>query len=192
MAARATAGGIVWIKPRVEGHGNDVVAAETRPGPAIGGRHLVRHVLAREVGQRLHGRKLHLHVDRRGAHVEGAAEDVGEAEDVVDLVRIIRTPGRHDRVLAHRVSLLGRDLGVGVGHGEDDGLRRHALHHLGAERALGREAEEDVRPRDRLGQRALRGRRGMGRLPLVHAGFPALVHDAFGVAEKNVLGLGTP
>ncbi len=87
------------------------------------------------------------------------------------------------------MGLLGRDLGVGIGHGEDDRLRRHALHHRGAERTLGREAEEDVGALDRLGQCALGGRRGMGGLPLVHAGFPALVDDPLGVAEEHVLRL---
>ena len=34
--------------------------------------------------------ELHLVVDVAGAHVERAAENVGKAEDVVDLVRVVR------------------------------------------------------------------------------------------------------
>ncbi len=85
---------------RIERHRDDVVAPEARPRALIGGGDLVRHVLAGERGERLRRGDLHLHVDRRGAHVERAAEDVGEAEDVVDLVRIVRAAGRDDDVVA--------------------------------------------------------------------------------------------
>src|SRR3546814_3851409 len=52
------------------------------------------HLLARQVGDRIGRRDLHLLVDRGGVDVERAAEDEGEAKDVVDLVRIIRPPRR--------------------------------------------------------------------------------------------------
>ena len=66
----------------------------------------------------------------RRAHVERAAEDVGEAQDVVDLVRIVGAAGGDDRVGAHGAHLLRRDLRVGIGHGEDDRLGRHRPDHL--------------------------------------------------------------
>ena len=40
-------------EPRIEGDRNDVLAPEARPGALVGSRHLVGHVLAREVGERL-------------------------------------------------------------------------------------------------------------------------------------------
>ena len=110
---------------RIERRGDDVVAAEARPRAVIGGGDLVGHVLAREFGERMGGGDLHLHVDRLGAHVERAAEDVGKAEDVVDLVRIVRAAGGDDRVVARLPRVFGRDLGIGIGHGEDDRVRRH-------------------------------------------------------------------
>ena len=103
IAALATAGGIDVDQARIERHRDDVVAPEARPRALIGGGDLVGHVLARQLGQRLRGGDLHLHVDGRRAHVERAAEDVGEAEDVVDLVRIVRAAGGHDGVVADRV-----------------------------------------------------------------------------------------
>ena len=150
--------------------------------------HLVRNVLAREFRQRLGGGDLHRVVDGRRAHVERAAEDVGEAQDVVHLVRVIAAAGRDDRVLADRSRLLGRDLGVRIGHGEDDRLVGHRLHHVLGQRALHGQAEEDVRALHRLGQRARLGLRGMRGLPLVHALGAPLVHHALGVAEDHVLG----
>ena len=63
----------------------------------------------------------------------------------------------------------GDDLGIGIGHGEDDRLLRHLLDHFGLERAGGGKAEEDVGALQRLLQRARVGVGGMGGLPLVHA-----------------------
>ena len=56
------------------------------------------------------------------------------------------------------------------------------------QRALGREAEDDVGALHRVGQRARLGLDGMRRLPLVHAFGAALVDHALGVAEDDVLG----
>ena len=109
---------------RIERHRDDVFAPEAGPRALVGGGDVVGHVLLRELGQSLGGGDLHLHVDRRGPHVERAAEDVGEAEDVVDLVRIVRPAGRDDHVVADGVRLLGRDFRVRIRHGEDDRVRR--------------------------------------------------------------------
>ena len=177
----------VGDQPRIERHRDDVVGPVFRPG-AVGGGDLVRHVLARELGERAGGRDLHLHIDGGRAHVERAAEDVGEAEHVVDLVRIVGAPGRHDGVGAHGRDLLDRDLRVGIGHGEDDRLRRHQLDHVLGDRALDRQPEEDVGVDHRLLQRARRGLHRVGRLPLVHAFGAALVDDTLGVAQDQVLG----
>ena len=100
IAALATAGGNGGDQPRIERHRDDVARAEARPVALIGGGHLVGHVLAGERGERLRRGDLHRVVDGGGAHVERAAEDVGEAEDVVDLVRIVGAAGRHDGVVA--------------------------------------------------------------------------------------------
>ena len=159
IAALATAGGTSRDQPRIERHRDDVVGPEFRPRP-VGGGDLVGHVLARELGERLRGGDLHLHVDGGGAHVERAAEDVGEAEHVVDLVRIVGAAGRHDGVVAHRRHLLGGDLRVGIGHGEDDRLGRHRLAPCPASRRpWPRGRRTTSAPSKRLGQRARLGLR---------------------------------
>src|SRR5262249_8371825 len=125
-------------------------------------------------------------VDGGGADIQRAAEDVGEAEHVVDLVRVVRTAGGDDGVGADLGDLLRGDLRVGIGHGEDDRVLRHRLDHGGGERALGGQAEDDVGAGHGVGQAArLRGG-GMRRLPLVHAFGAALVDDALRVAENDV------
>ncbi len=114
---------------RIERHGDDVAGAEFRPHALVGRRDVVGHVLAGKGCERAGCRDLHVVVDGARAHVERAAEDVGEAEHVVDLVRIVRTAGRHDRVGTDVGDFLGRDLGVRIGHGEDDRVLRHRLDH---------------------------------------------------------------
>src|SRR3712207_9527437 len=47
------------------------------------------------------------------------------------LVRVVAPARGDDRVGPDRAGLLGRDLGVGVGHGEDNRLVRHRADHLG-------------------------------------------------------------
>ncbi len=172
---------------RIERHGDDVLRPEARAHALVGGGHVVRHVLLGELGERFGGGDLHRVVDRRCAHVERAAEDIGKAQHVVDLVRIVRTAGRDDGVVADAGDLFRRDLRIGIGHGEDDRPRRHGADHLFREGALGRKAEDDVRAGERVGERPAVGLDRMGRLPLVHALFAALVDHALGVAEDDVV-----
>src|SRR4028118_515356 len=50
-------------------------------------------LLGDDVGHGVGGGELHVLVYLVGADVEGAAEDAGEAEDVVDLVRVVAAAG---------------------------------------------------------------------------------------------------
>ena len=174
---------------RIERDRNDVVAAEARPRAAIGGRHLVGNVLAREIGERVRGRDLHLHVDRLGAHVERAAEDIGKSEDVVDLVGIVGAPGGDDHVVARLLRVFRRDFRVGVRHRENDRIGRHGLDHVRRQRPLGRKTEEDIRPGHRFRERPQGRLDRVGGFPLIHAFLPAAIDDALGVAQDDVRGL---
>ncbi len=57
---------------------------------------------------------------------------------------------------------------------------------FGRQRALDREAEEDVGAFQRLGERSRRGVDGVRALPLVHALLAAAIDDALGVAQDDV------
>ena len=139
---------------RIERLGDDLVRPEAAGLLAEGARHDLGRLLARQRRQRAHAGDLHLVVDGRGADIERAAEDVGEAQDVVDLVGIVAAAGRHDGVVAHRRDVFRRDLGIGIGQREDQRLGRHLGHHLALQHAGGRQAQEHVGAADHLGQRA--------------------------------------
>ena len=159
----------------------------SRPLPVQRGD-FVGHVLARQIGERAGGGDLHLHVDGGGAHIEGAAENEREAENIIDLIGIVGAPGRHDGVVAHLRHFLGGDFRVGIGQREDDRLIRHRLDHVLGESAFGREPEGHVGALESFGQRAGRGLHRVARLPLVHALGAALIDHALGVAQDQVVG----
>ena len=96
-------------------------------GPGDGWRHVavedrwdhivLQVVVGNDFGDAARGRQLHLLGDPRGG-VQGAAEDAWEAEHVVDLVRVVRTPGGHDPHVG--LGDLGHHLGGRIGHREHD------------------------------------------------------------------------
>ncbi|VTR67337.1 Chloramphenicol acetyltransferase (fragment) [Desulfosarcina cetonica] len=172
--------------PRIQWLGDDVVGTEMNRLAAIGADHRVGNVLAGQVGQGVHGGLLHGFVDLGGAHVQGAAEDEGKSQHVVDLVGIIRTAGGHDGVGPDGLGGVVVDFGIRIGQGEDDGLLVHAPERGRREGALDRQAHEHVRAIDRIGQRAGIGIAGQGCLIGIHAFGAAAVDGAPGVAEDQV------
>ena len=117
------------------------------------------------------GGDLHLVVDEPGSGVEEPTEQAGEAEDIVDLVRVIRAARGHHPHVA--LDLFRLDLGHGVRHGEDDALAGHALDVARGEHARHREPDEHVGALDGVRHLALdvlgiRGARHPG-LHEVHA-----------------------
>ena len=140
-------------EPGIERGRNDVVGPVGDLPAEERGRDLVRHVLAGEFSQRIGRGDLHGLVDGRRLHVERAAEDEGEAQHVVDLVRIVRAAGCHDRIGAHLGHFFRRDFRVRIGHGKDDRLVRHRRDHLLGDRAGRRETEERIGAVQRIGQR---------------------------------------
>ena len=130
----------------IERSRNQILASEVQAPALVSGRHGLGNVLLGEFGQRVGSCQEHLVVDSRGAHVQGAAEDEGKAEDVVHLVGVVRSARGHDHVVANGESIFRQDLRIRVGHREHDRLVRHRLDHLRREHAADAQADEHVRP----------------------------------------------
>ena len=122
--------GDVMDEPGVEGCRDDVLRPELQLLALIGGGHLVRHVFASQGRESVRASDLHFQIDPPRPHVQRTTKDVGKAQHIVDLVGIIGASGGDDRVGPHGVDILGRDLRIGVGHGEDDRLVGHRPHHV--------------------------------------------------------------
>ncbi|PPR77543.1 MAG: hypothetical protein CFH06_01228, partial [Alphaproteobacteria bacterium MarineAlpha3_Bin5] len=107
----------------------------------------------------------------------------GEAQDVVDLVGIVTSTGRHDHVVAGRDGRGVVDLGVRIGAGEDDGVGRHRQEHLRGDESSDRQAQEGVRAHQgvrqvsRLGLPDEASLEGIGHLPFVVEYTAAVAHE---------------
>ncbi len=137
----------------------------------------------------MHRGDLHRVGDRRRAAVQRSAEDVREAQHVVDLVRVVAAPGGDDRVVANGAHLVGQDLRRRVGQREDHRVRGHRGHHVGLEHAAGRQPQEHVGARHHLGQGAQAGGLCELRLVGVHQFGAALPDHAGQVGDPDVLAL---
>ena len=154
--------------------------------PAIGLGDSVGNILAGQHRDRLGGGDLHLLIDLAGTYIKRAAKDVGKAEDIVDLVRIVRAPGGDDRVGPDLLGLFRHDLRHRVGHGENDRAIGHRPYHLRAQRAGHRQAKKHVGPDKGVLQRPRVGRHGMRRLPLVHGVLAALIDHTAAIDQCDI------
>ena len=151
---------------------------------------LIEHILRDQRRDGLRRGDLHLEVDVLRAHIERAAEDAREREEVVDLVREVRAP-RADDARARLFRERRHDLRRRVRHGHDDGVLIHRAHHLLRHAARDRHADEDIRAPDDILERALllleirdlRDRVLVG----IHALRTARVDGALRVAEDDML-----
>ncbi len=171
---------------RIKGLGQDVIRPETQFLDAIGLQHRRRHLLAGQLGQRMHGGNLHLLIEGRGPGIERAAEQKGEAQHVVDLVRVIRASRGHDQILARGHRQIIGDLRIGIGHGEHDRALGHGFQHLGRDDVALGEADEYIGADHRLLQRPFgpfAGKVGLVRRQLIAA---VLADHALAIEELDV------
>ena len=121
--------------------------------------------------------------------VERTAEDVREAKDVVDLVREVRAPGRHDRIRSRCDRVRIRDLRIWIRECEHDRAVRPSSQHLGLHRVRDRHDHEHVGALHRIGERAAARRRGSRTsASLVEVATPVVDHT-LGIDEDHVLAL---
>ena len=102
----------------------------------------VKLVVADDAGDGDGCGEFHVVGDRVCSHIEQASEQSGETQDVIALVRVIRTAGRHD--LYVRSGFFGHDLGIGIGECEDDRIVGHAFDIVGGNEAGSGDADQNV------------------------------------------------
>lgn len=170
------------------GHG---VGHGVRCGPIQGGGEDVRGgelAFGDHVGQGFGGGVLHLLGDLHGPAGEGALEQAGEDQHVVDLVGEVG-PARAHHSGPVRQGYVGHDLRHGVGHGQQDGVLGHALDHLTRHQAGAGDADEHIGPDQGVGQGAVLvfpvGPGGQGGVMGGQTSV-ALAEDAVLVAEDHV------
>ena len=170
---------------------DEVVTAERQVVHLIDIVHHIGHRLFRQVGDGEGSSHLHLFVDSAGMHVESAAEDVWESNDVVDLVGIVRTARCHQHIgsAGHRVFV--GDFGHGVRQRKHDGIVSHRAHHVLRHHITLRQTHEHIGAAHRLLQRVYIAAVG-GEESLLLSQFLAVAgNDATRVEHHNVLPAGT-
>src|SRR5215212_9472171 len=118
--------------------GRDALVEDARDDVVLG-----EFLLGYHVGDRPGRSELHVLVYLAGAHVQRSAEDAWEAQDVVDLVRVVAAARGDDPGVPQ--GLLGPYLRVGVGHREDQRVLVHGLQVLRRQHTRNREPEEEIR-----------------------------------------------
>ena len=115
-------------------------------------------------------------------------EQAGEDQHVVDLVGEVRAAGTHHGGPMGQ-GHVGHDLRHGVGHGQEDGVLGHGLHHLPRHQPGAGDPDEHIGPHQGVGQGAgAPFRIGPGGQLLMVAGLPrgAGDQDAVLVAQGEV------
>ena len=179
-------GGNLQDQARVERGRDQVVGAKHQLLSGVGCGHLVAGLGLGQVGNLAHTGQLHFFGDLGCAAVECAAEDVGETQHVVDLVRIVRTARGDDAVRPRGLGQLGADFRLGVGQRQDDRLACHGLDHLDRQRTSSRAAQEHVGVLHHIGQRAGFGLLRIGGFGRVQSAGAAFINDTLGVTHEDV------
>ena len=61
----------------------------------IGTIHNIGHRAASQFGNGARRSHFHFFVDGRSSHIQRTAENIGETNDIIDLIGIVRAPRRH-------------------------------------------------------------------------------------------------
>ena len=171
---------------RFEGLGNQILRAEVERLVAISGGFLLGMRLARQVGQGAHAGQLHRFIDRGRADVQRAAEDIWEAQDVVDLIGVVGAASGDDRIGPGGLGLFGHDLRHRIGQGQDQGLVGHGLDHITRQHAGLGQTQEHISAHQGLGQGARSGFCSIGGLFRIQCA-PSFVDHSAAVADDDVL-----
>ncbi len=177
---------------RIQRLGDDVLAPEFHAVHAVGPQDRIRHIFLGQRGQGLGSGKLHIIVDGPSAHVQRAAEDEREPQHIVHLVRVIRTSGGNDHILAGRLRQFIFDFGVGIRHGKQKWILGHGLDHLRRHHIRHRQAIKYIGAAYGIRQGAGVGIHRKTFLIFVHALCAAFIDYAPAVAQHNVLALHAP
>ena len=172
---------------RIKGRGYQVVTAEHQFLAGVGVGHFLADVGLGQVRDLAHAGQLHGLGDLGRAAVQRAAKDVWEAQDVVDLIRIVGAARGDDAVGPRGLGQFRANLGLGVRQRQDDGRTRHGFHHLLRQHAGGGATQKDVGVVHHVGQGARRGGLREALLGVVKAAGSPVVDHALGIAGKDVL-----
>src|SRR5690606_36371747 len=104
-------GGDTQDQTGIKGFGNQVLGAKTQSITTVGRGYCFVLLFFGQSGNGAGSGFFHATGNRGGAHIQRTAEDVGEAQHVVDLVREVRAASCHDHVVAGGFGHFRQDFG---------------------------------------------------------------------------------
>ena len=92
--------------------------------------HNIRYRLLSQFGNGVHGSKLHFFVYGFSVHIKSTSKDIGETNNVVNLVWIIGPSSRHNNVWSCFYRIFVRNLRHRVSQRKYDRIAVHRQYHL--------------------------------------------------------------
>ena len=129
---------------RVDRFRDEVFGAETQVVYVVGFIDYIGHRFLCQVGDGVYGSQFHFFVDGCSACVECSTEDIRESDNIVYLVRIVRTSGRHQDIRTGSHGVFVWDFRSRVGQCEDNRVGSHAAYHILAQDISSWQAKEHV------------------------------------------------
>ena len=120
-------------------------------------------------------------------HIQRAAENAGETENIVDLIGIIASSGTGE-FSSGGDRHIGENFRSGVRHGKDDGIAVHGSDHIGGNAVGSGKSEENICTFDRFGESAEGGVFGEHLLLFTQIGTTGVKHT-IDVAEDHIFQL---
>jgi hypothetical protein len=177
----------VHDETRIERLRYQILRPEMQIFDSIGACH---HIAVAESCERrncVDGCNFHLASDGRCTCIECAAKDEWKAQNVVDLIGIVRAAGRDHRIAPNCFHLVGQNFGRGVGKRENQRTRGHFFRHVLLEHAARRETEENIGAFDHIAQGASVRRLRKPFLLRIHELSATSVDDTRQIREPDVL-----
>ena len=122
--------GDFYHQSRVKRLGDQILGTKHQWLAGIGGGDHFALLGLRQFSNRVNRSNFHFFRDGRRPTIQGTPKNVRKAQHVVDLVGVIGTPGRHDRVVTHRLDVGRVDFGVRVGQRKNQWIGGHRLDHV--------------------------------------------------------------
>jgi hypothetical protein len=132
--------------------GNEIRASERQSVQVVGCIDDIGYWFLGQVGDGQGGCHLHFFVDGGGSDIQRAPENIGKANDIVDLVGVVGAAGSHQNIGSGCHGLFIGNFRSGVGQGKHNGIGSHAAYHVLAEHVALGKTKENIRTLDGIFQ----------------------------------------
>ncbi len=129
-------------KTRIKGFRNKIFRAKLKGFIGIGRGHHVGRFFCSQIGNGSYCSHLHFFINGRCTAVQCAAENKREAQNIVDLIRVVGTTRGQNSIRASRHCFFGHNFRNWVRHSQNNWLLAHLLKQVTIEYAWARQTHK--------------------------------------------------